>query len=171
MRGPYMIVFNLPEESERWSQHAQDLIDARKMVTYLEDEENEEHNTLGDKIVDVTRLGRKSEGKCRPLRVQFVGQMYRDIAVKLSFRIKYMFENEVLRKAVMVKDLCREDRETAKRKYEQRKQQRAAVQNQNISTVPVVETQVTPANLVDDRQGASEENVTPPPRETQPRVP
>ena len=142
-RGPYMIVYNLPEEQglRPHLQNNKDLNDVKYIVSYIEDEEDHDY-VLKDHIVEVTRLGKHIEGKCRPVRVRFVGQLYRDAAVSLGYRIRYLHKdshrNEVLGKAVLCKDLCREDREKAKEKYLLKKQQRmvVAADEPNITTEP-----------------------------------
>ena len=119
------------------------------MVSYIEDEKDHDF-ILRDHIVEVTRLGRQVEGKCRPIRVRFVRQLYRDAAVSLGYRIRYLHKdshrNEVLGKAVLCKDLCREDREKAKEKYLLKKQQRmvVAADEPNITTEPRAGNQVPP---------------------------
>ena len=117
-----MIVYNLPEEQglRPHLQNIKDLNDVKYMVSYIEDEEDHDF-ILRDHIVEVTRLGRQVEGKCRQIRVRFVRQLYFDAALSLGYRIRYLHKdshrNEVLGKAVMCKDLCREDREKAKERY------------------------------------------------------
>ena len=169
-RGPYMIVFNIPEGQHGTpdEQRSKDLSDVRNMMLYIEDDDFR----IDNKVVGVTRLGKKENGKCRPIRVQFVGQMYRDVAVSLGFRIRYSNWDEVNNKAVMCKDLCREDREKAKIKYDLKKQQRAEAGNQNNgSTGAVNRVQVPPQNINNDRQGAGERRVASPRMGNQHRVP
>ena len=77
-----MILFNLPEERQIMPerQHMKDLEDVKYVVSYIDETEEEEELRLSENIIDVVRLGRKTEGKHRPLRVQFRGQLYRDAA-------------------------------------------------------------------------------------------
>ena len=82
----------------------------------------------------VIRLGKRQDEKCRPIRVEFVGQMYRDIAVSKGSRIRYIYESDVLSKAIISKDLCREDRERSRQKYLAKKQRREAEQERDGST-------------------------------------
>ena len=76
-----MILFNLPEERQIMPemQHTKDLEEVKYMVSYIKEGEGE--RVLSDNIIDVVRLGRKTDGKHRPIRVQFTGQLYRDAAV------------------------------------------------------------------------------------------
>ena len=148
-------------------QYTKDLDDVKSIVRYIEDDDEQ----LDDKIIRVIRLGRRQEGKCRPIRVQFVGQMYRDIAVRQSFRIRYHHANELLSKTIMSKDLCREDRERAKRKYIEKKQRREAEQERANRTVADDQNQTTPLNIDVDRPGASAGASASPQEEVQDNVP
>ena len=178
LRGPYMIIYNLPEEQDLMPemQHMKDLDDVNYMVSYIEDDDDHDFK-LGEHIREVTRLGRLVQGKCRPIRVKFRGQLYRDAAVRLGYRIRYLHRdshrNEILSKAVMCKDLCREDREKAKERYLLKKQQRTAVADdeRNISTEPRNGTQSPPRDFSRDRQGAGLENSTDPRRVDQHNAP
>ena len=91
-----MILCNLPEEQQIMpeTQSTKDMEDVKYVVSYIEEGEGE--RVLSDNIIDVVRLGRKTEGKHRPLRVQFRGQLYRDAAVRRGFRIKYLTGDDVL---------------------------------------------------------------------------
>ena len=135
MRGPYAIIYNLPEDRSLTTdaQLTKDYEDVVSILEYIVSD-TEGHERLDNKVKGVIRLGRRQEGKCRPIRVQFVGQMYRDIAVKLSFHIRYHHDNEVFKRTVISKDLCREDRERAKQKYIEKKQRREAGEQQSSST-------------------------------------
>ena len=95
-----MVVFNLPEEQrimpER--QRIKDMEDITYLVSYIDETAaDEEGLRLSENIIDVIRLGRKTEGKHRPLRVKFRGQLYCDTAVKRGFRVRYIAGDEVLK--------------------------------------------------------------------------
>ena len=146
-RGPFMVVFNLPEEQrimpER--QRIKDMEDITYLVSYIDETAaDEEGLRLSENIIDVIRLGRKTDGKHRPLRVQFRGQLYCDAAVKRGFRVRYIAGDEVLKKVVMCKDLCREDREAAKVKYMEKKQNREAARGDGGSAAAATGSQVPP---------------------------
>ena len=164
-RGPFMVVFNLPEEQrimpER--QRIKDMEDITYLVSYIDETAaDEEGLRLSENIIDVIRLGRKTDGKHRPLRVQFRGQLYRDAAVKRGFRVRYIAGDEVLKKVVMCKDLCREDREAAKVKYMEKKQNREAARGDGGSAAAATGSQVPPQDPIRGRQGAERDNATPP---------
>ena len=93
-----MVLFNLPKERQIMPemQHTKDLEDVKYVVSYIEEGEGE--LMLSENIIDVVRLGRKTKGKHRPLRVQFIGQLYRDAAVRRGFRIRYLTGDDVLNK-------------------------------------------------------------------------
>ena len=114
---------------------------------------------LQQQVVEVTRLGRKSEGKIRPVRVRFTSQFYRDVAVTNGFVIKYM--DGSLNKAKIIKDLIRDDREKAKMEYENRKQLRLAAANNDTRPAAGNEEQVPPRNEIGDRQGAVNAQIPP----------
>ena len=156
-RGPFAIVFKVPEDNSLSydRQHSKDLADVMYMMSYIGDDE------LANSVLDVTRHGGKTEGKVRPIRVQFRGQLYRDVAVRNGFQARYMNEEEYLKKAVICKDLCREDRERSKRKYEQKKQQRAREQDEAIRTEAERELATPPAQN-EETQGAGLGNNVPP---------
>ena len=155
LRGPNAIIYNLPEESQlsTEAQHNKDFENVKSILGYIDETEND---LLDEKVKGVVRLGKRQEGKCRPIRVQFVGQMYRDIAVRKSFHIRYHHANEILRKVIISKDLCREDRERAKQKYLDKKQRREAEHERDGSTVTEEQNQVPPQNIDANRQ---EENI------------
>ena len=169
MRGPFAIVYNLPEDStlSTEAQHTKDFEVVSEIVRYTQNDEEPMEN----KIKGVVRLGRIQEGKHRPVRVQFVGQMYRDIAVRLSFRIRY-HNNDIISKTIMSKDLCREDRERAKQKYMEKKQRREAERERASSTAADERNRETPQNIdALDRPGVRAGASTSPPGETQDNVP
>ena len=122
---------------------------------------------LSNSVVNVTRLGRKTDGKIRPIRVQFRGQLYRDEAIRCGFIIRYMNDDDYLKQAVLCKDLCREDRERSKRKYELKKQQRAREQEEDNNRTEAERELTTPPAQIVDSQGAGVGNNVPPQVETQ----
>merc|ERR1712240_24516 len=85
------IVFNL-EETMEVSEANQKYIDQEEIKNVLNHiaciEDNDED--LNQKVVEITRLGRRTEGKIRPVKVGFENAYYRDMAVMNGFRIKYM---------------------------------------------------------------------------------
>ena len=169
-RGPYAMLFNLPEnERTGEDQRYNDWINVKAILDEIMDEEVD-GITLDDKVLGVVRIGRKVDGKHRPIRVKFRDEFYRNAAVKYSFRIRYLRINEnceIFRNAIMCRDLCREDRERSKRKYEERKQQRER-ELERISVRPEAEGgQVPPPNQNGSSQGAEEGNATPPRLEDQ----
>ena len=117
--------------------------------------------TLDDKVLGVVRIGRKVDGRHRPIRVQFRDEFFRNAAVKYSFRIRYLRKYEIFKNAVMCRDLCREDRERSKRKYEERKQQRERELERNGVRPEAEGGQVPPPNQNGSSQGAEEGNATP----------
>ena len=113
---------------------------------------------LMSKVVEITRLGRKSEGKTRPVRVRFESVYYRDAAVMNGFRLKY--RDDYFNKVKMCKDLIREDREKAKAEYERKKQLKLA--NANGENRPVANSdQTTPISEINRPVAASEDQVLP----------
>ena len=84
-----------------------------------------------------------------------MGQMYRDIAVSKGSRIRYIYEIDVLSKAIIFKDLCREDRERSRQKYLAKKQRREAEQERDGSTVTDDQNRVPPQNNDENRPDAN----------------
>ena len=170
-RGPFMILFNLPEERQIMPemQRTKDLEDVKYVVSYIEEGEGE--RVLSNNIIDVVRLGRKTEGKHRPIRVQFTGQLYRDAAVRRGFRIRYLTGDDVLNKVVMCKDRCREDREAAKAKYEEKKRSRIATVSDGSSAAAANGNQVPPQDASRNSQGTRRDNASPPQMEGQQGAP
>ena len=68
----------------------------------------------------------------------------------------------MLKKVVMCKDLCREDREAAKVKYMEKKQNREAARGDGGSAAAATGSQVPPQEPNRGRQGAERDNTTPP---------
>ena len=161
-RSTNLIIFNLSEtEDERVNLMSQRYIDEQEIGTILEDIGDDDMGSnmnLMSKVVEITRLGRKSEGKIRPVRVRFESVYYRDAAVMNGFRLKY--RDDYFNKVKMCKDLIREDREKAKAEYERKKQLKLA--NANGENRPVADSdQTTPISEINRPVAASEDQVLP----------
>ena len=148
------IVFNL-EETMEVSEANQKFIDQEEIKDVLNYiaciEDNDED--LNKKVVEITRLGRRTNGKIRPVKVRFENAYYRDMAVMNGFRIKYM--DSYLRKTKICKDLIRDDREKAKRDYEKKKQDRLAAMNGNSDASRTITEQAPPTRGSNDSQGTT----------------
>ena len=140
-RNNNMIIFNLSETDDEWVDGlSQKYIDEQEIGTIL-DHNDDEDLDLKSKVVEITRLGRKSDGKIRPVRVRFESVFYRDAAVMNGFKLKY--REDYFNKVKMCKDLIREDRDKAKAEYERKKQLR--ISNANAENRPVDNSdQITP---------------------------
>ena len=88
-RSCNVIIFNLAETNDLWvDEVSQKYIDEQEVNTILDWIEDKEINLRG-KVVEMIRLGRKSENKIRPVRIRFENEYYRNVAVMNGFRINY----------------------------------------------------------------------------------
>ena len=143
----------------RWI--VQKYIDEQEVGTILEhigDDDRGVSMNLMSKVVEITRLGRKSDGKIRPVRVKFESEYYRDVAVMNGFRLKY--REDYFNKVKMCKDLIREDREKAKAEYERKKQLKLAATNGENRPVANLD-QTTPISEVNRPVAIGEDQVHP----------
>ena len=156
-------MFNLEETAEvgDYEQKCIDNYEIRTILTFIEDPDM----NLASKIVEITRIGRKENDKIRPVKIRFESAYYRDAAVFNGFRLKYM--NNPLEKAKICKDLIRDDREKSKTEYEKRKQEKLERSRSQPDPNP---DQVSPANEVNDSQGANEGIQAVPRQEEQPNL-
>ena len=153
-----IILFNLSETEDEqvigMSQNYIDEYEVGRMLDYIEDE----GMNLKSKVVEITRLGRKSIGKTRPVRVRFESVFYRDVAVMNGFRLKYMEDD--FNKVKICKDLIREDREKAKLEYERKKQLKLLTANGENRPVVNLE-QTTPITENNSQIATGEDQVLP----------
>ena len=161
-RSTNLIIFNLSETDDEWVDGlSQKYIDEQEVGTILEeigDDDRGKSMNLMSKVVEITRLGRKSDGKIRPVRVKFESEYYRDVAVMNGFRLKY--REDYFNKVKMCKDLIREDREKAKAEYEKKKQLKLAATNGENRPVANLD-QTTPISEVNRPVAIGEDQVHP----------
>ena len=152
-RSKNVILFNLAETDDlRVDTVSQQYIDEQEVKTILDYIEDDGMNLRG-KIVEVTRLGRKSENRIRPVRIRFENEYYRNVAVMNGFRIKYIDSD--LKMVKICKDLIRDDREKAKIEYERKKQIRLSETNQENRTGAANLNQTPPTLGNENSQGAT----------------
>ena len=147
-------MFNLEETMEvsEGNQKHIDQEEIKNVLNYIACIEDNDED-LNKKVVEITRLGRRTNGKIRPVKVRFENAYYRDMAVMNGFRIKYMDSH--LRKTKICKDLIRDDREKAKRDYEKKKQDRLAAMNGNSDASRTITEQAPPTGGSNDSQGTT----------------
>ena len=124
---------------------------------------------LRSNVVEMTRLGWKSEGKIRPLKVRFESQYHREVAVWNGFRIKYINDYEHLKKVKISRDLIRDDRDKAKIEYEKKKQAKLSTNNGNRPAADNPD-QTTPIMEGNGSQGTTGGAPAPPRQENQTSV-
>ena len=164
-RKANIVLFNLEETEEEGindiAQKHIDMHETRVILRYIDDEELD----LENKVVEVTRLGRKSEGKIRPIRIRFENEYYREAAVMNSYKIKY--HEGGLSKVKVCRDLIRDDREKAKVEYERKKQLKLAAANNGNSPIARDLAQATPINESIASQADTGREQAPPHQEEQ----
>ena len=168
-RSYNIILFNLEETNEEGiNEIAQKHIDEHEVGIILDYIQDQGMN-LRSNVVEMTRLGWKSEGKIRPLKVRFESQYHREVAVWNGFRIKYINDYEHLKKVKISRDLIRDDRDKAKIEYEKKKQAKLFTNNGNR---PAVENpdQSTPIMEGNGSQGTTGGAPAPPRQENQTSV-
>ena len=118
-----IIVFRIKEEDERedWQNNI-DHLHFQDILTELDLENLEEEHVY----VESTRLGRKEEGKIRPIRYQLKNNWVRENIVSRAWMLKYslVFGGTKFPQGISIaRDLTQEDRANEKSMYVQSRQQ------------------------------------------------
>ena len=130
-----IIVFRIKEEAERedWQNNI-DHLHFQDILTELNLEKLEGEHVY----VESTRLGRKEEGKIRPIRYQLKNNWVREKIITKAWMLKYSLEfcgTKFPQGISIARDLTQEDRANEKSKYMQSRQQSRVT---GANAVPVV---------------------------------
>ena len=144
-RERFIIVFGIEEEMED-NQHGigemeQKVIDKYTIGEILEDMNQRQ---LLRQVIGTQRIGEKTEGKKRPIRVEFKSVMDRETACRNARNLKY--SDKFRNIASISRDRIREDRERARDQYLANKRNRIANNGLGQSG-----NRITPVNLTGDQ--------------------